>query len=322
MTVAIIFGGAGFVGTHLARRLVASGQFHEVVSADVRPPRMGPVAGVRYVDCDVRKPIPRDVASGVTEIYNLAAVHTTPGHPPHEYYETNVLGAIHVTDYAADVGAPFVVFTSSISVYGPTETVKVETSPLEPTSDYGRSKIMAEEIHRLWLKNGEGRRLITVRPAVIYGPGENGNFTRLAKSLKKGMFFYPGRKDTVKACGYVGELIRTLEFVKGLGRTDVTYNFCYPKNYTIEEICRTYVEVGGLKPPTGLVPGWALLTAATGFEALNLAGARNSINRPRVRKLMESTTIAPAFLIDNGYQFETDLAQSLQLWRAQSPDFE
>lgn len=321
MSVAVIFGGAGFVGTHVAKHLVESGRYREVVSADIRPPRMGAVSGVRYVTCDVRKPIARDLAPGVSEIYNFAAVHTTPGHPDFEYYETNVLGAVQVVDYAHDLNVPYMLFTSSISVYGPTESVKSETSPLEPVSAYGRSKIMAEEIHRLWQKTAPGRQLVTVRPAVIYGPGEGGNFTRLAKSLKKGMFFYPGRKDTVKACGYVGELVRTMEFARGLNRPMVTYNFCYPKNYTIEEICETFEREGGVGKPRGLVPGWALLAASVGFEVLNAVGVKNSINRPRVRKLMESTTIAPAFLLDNGYQFETDLATSLRLWRQASPDF-
>lgn len=321
MSTALIFGGAGFVGTHLAAALVASGNYREVVCADVNLPRGKPAQGARYITCDVRRPISHDIASDVTEIYNLAAVHTTPGHPPHEYYETNVHGAIHVTEFAIQNNVPLILFTSSISVYGPTESPKHEQSALEPVSDYGRSKIMAEEIHRLWQKTAPNRRLITVRPAVIYGPGENGNFTRLAKALRKRMFFYAGRKDTVKACGYVSELVRTMEFAKKLNQPSVTYNFCYPKNYTIEEICQCFVTEGGLHKATAVVPAWALLAAATGFELVNAVGAKNSVNRPRVQKLMESTTIEPRFLLENGYTFATDLPQSIRLWRAASPEF-
>ena len=157
MSVALIFGGAGFIGTHLAKSLVARGGYKDIVCVDH--------------NCDVRRPIPRNIADGVTEIYNLAAVHTTPGHLPHEYYDTNVHGAINITDFAAAIGASYILFTSSISVYGPTETVKHEESALEPVSDYGRSKIMAEAIHQSWQKAHGDRRLVIVRPAVIYGPG-------------------------------------------------------------------------------------------------------------------------------------------------------
>ncbi len=54
------------------------------------------------------------------EVYNLAAVHTTPGHEDWEYFWTNVWGAIHICEFATRVDARMVFFTSSISTYGPT----------------------------------------------------------------------------------------------------------------------------------------------------------------------------------------------------------
>ena len=315
--VAMIFGGTGFIGTHLIDALVTSGEYAKIVCADLRLPRKR-VPGVTYLTCDVRKPI-EIVEESISEIYNLAAVHTTPGHEDHEYYETNVLGAIHVTDFATANNVALIIFTSSISVYGPTETAKNENSILMPISAYGRSKVMAEKIHKSWRTAQPGRRLIVVRPAVVFGPGEGGNFTRLAKSLKRGWFFYPGRKDTVKACGYVRELINTMAFAKKLGRGDVLYNFCYPQGYTIEQICDAFHRCGQTKKPLGLMPAWLLLTAAMTFERLNSLGLKNSVNRARVRKLMESTFITPQFLLDNNYEFETDLESSLRLWRDTSP---
>ncbi len=77
-------------------------------------------------------------------------------------------------------GASSLFFTSSISVYGPTEEPRTESSPLAPVSAYGESKLEAEGIHRRWVEAAAGRRLVVVRPAAVFGPGENGNFTRLA----------------------------------------------------------------------------------------------------------------------------------------------
>lgn len=50
--------------------------------------------------------------------------------------------------------------------------------------------------------------LTIVRPGIVYGKGEHGNMTRLYRGQKKGYFFYAGRKDTIKACIYVKELVR------------------------------------------------------------------------------------------------------------------
>ncbi|MDJ0933147.1 NAD-dependent epimerase/dehydratase family protein [Breoghania sp.] len=146
-STAIVFGGAGFIGTHLLRHLVARGDYAHVMCADIRDPKRL-VAGVEYRTCDVREAIDADKFGPASIIYNLAAVHTTPGYEDWEYYWTNVLGATHVCDYARAVGCETMVFTSSISVYGPCEDAKDEHSALELNSAYGRSKYQAEEIHR------------------------------------------------------------------------------------------------------------------------------------------------------------------------------
>ena len=205
---AIVFGGAGFIGSHLLKRLAEDGDYDGLFSVDVVAPRFA-VDGVRYVDFDVRRPLPADLCGeGPFELYNFAAVHTTPGHADWEYYWTNVHGATHVCRFADAVGAERLTFTSTMMVYGPTEGEKDEDGPLEPVNAYGRSKILAEEVHRSWQAADPGRRKLTiVRPGVIYGLAEHGNFTRLARALRQRRFVYPGRVDTVKACGYIADLV-------------------------------------------------------------------------------------------------------------------
>jgi len=57
-----------------------------------------------------------------------------------EYYWTNVRGATNVCKFASDVGANYLLFTSTMMVYGPTEAPKDEDSLLEPVNAYGRRK--------------------------------------------------------------------------------------------------------------------------------------------------------------------------------------
>ncbi|TVQ41035.1 MAG: NAD(P)-dependent oxidoreductase [Geminicoccaceae bacterium] len=317
----VVFGGAGFIGTHLCARLRATQPDATVVAVDCAPPD-SPVAGVDYRALDVRAPIPVDLVAADGRrlaLYNLAAVHRTPGHPTHEYYETNVLGALNVNEFARQTGAQEIIFTSSIAVYGPDEGRKIETSPPQPTSAYGWSKWLAEEVHRYWYRETPGRRLTIVRPAVIFGPGERGNFTRLATALGRGTFFFPGRRDTIKGCGYVGELVRAMDFVHDRNESEALFNFCYSRDYTIAEICDAFHRVGMLKRPVGTVPLSLMLFAGFGFEVLNSLGLRNSISRERIRKLVVSTNIEPGTLQRMGYDYETDLEEGLRRWQEAVP---
>ncbi|PTW55765.1 nucleoside-diphosphate-sugar epimerase [Breoghania corrubedonensis] len=320
-STAIVFGGAGFIGTHLLEHLVAQGHHARVVCADIRDPKRA-VAGVEYLTCDVRETIDAQALGAASIVYNLAAVHTTPGYEDWEYYWTNVLGATHVCDYARAAGCQTMVFTSSISVYGPCEEPKDETGLLEPNSAYGRSKYQAEEIHRAWRRAGEGRTLRIARPAVVFGPGEGGNFTRLAALLKKGRMVYPGRKETIKACGYVGELIRMFDFALARGEAEIIFNFAYRERYTTEDICNAFRRVADFKAPLGVIPLPVMMAGGLAFEVLGLLGKKTSVNRARVMKLVHSTNVVPGVLPAMGYEYETDLEEALRRWQAADPSGE
>jgi nucleoside-diphosphate-sugar epimerase len=309
---AVVFGGAGFIGSHLVASLTAAGA--SVVVADLQAPNQLP-AGAGFERVDVREPIGIEAGGDDPLVFNLAAVHRTPGHPDHEYFETNVAGARNVTGFCTRNDVSSLFFTSSISVYGPTEEPRSETSPLTPASAYGKSKLEAEEIHRGWVGDGAGRRLVVVRPAAVFGPGENGNFTRLARGLRKGFFLYPGRRDTLKACGYVDDLIGSLYFMWSAADPVVTYNYAYPEPPTLEAICRAFHEVGGLPRPRGTIPTAPVLAVA---RLLSAAGLK-TFDPERVRKLVASTNIQAHELRERGFPYETDLQSAIARWRAADP---
>ena len=309
---AVVFGGSGFIGSHLIASLTSAGA--AVTVADIESPARLP-EGARFVKADVREPVTFKPGGADPLVFNLAAVHRTPGHPDHEYFETNVAGARNVTGFCADHGVTSLWFTSSIAVYGPTERPRIESSPLEPVSAYGRSKLEAEQIHQGWASADRDRRLVVVRPAAVFGPGENGNFTRLARGLRKGFFLYPGRRDTLKACGYVDDLIGSLYFMWDAADPVITYNYAYPEPPTLEAICAAFHEVGGLPSPRGTIPTAPMLAVARLLSAVGL----KTFDPERVRKLVASTNIQAHELRERGFPYETDLRTAIASWREADP---
>jgi nucleoside-diphosphate-sugar epimerase len=316
---AVVFGGSGFIGSHLLARLAGTQRYRDLISVDIAEPRFV-VEGVRYEQFDICRPIPAGLCGeGPFDIFNLAAVHTTPGHEDWEYYWTNVNGATHVCRFASEVGAERVLFTSTMMVYGPSELPKDEDAALEPVNAYGRSKILAEGIHRQWqAERAATRRLTIVRPGVIYGLEERGNFTRLSHLLKNRRFVYPGRSDTIKACGYVEDLVSSMLFMAKRNEGVSLYNFCHPQRYTSADICGAFSHVAGYPAPRFVVPFWLMQLAAFGFEILSLLGLKNDINRARLRKLYESTNMVPGRLPGSGFQYAYDLGAGLAHWKQQS----
>ncbi len=308
---AIVFGGAGFIGTRLLNLLRDRGT-ERLVSADFKPPRGERAAGVEYIPVDVRRPIGIDEDFDV--IYNFAAIHTTPGHEPHEYYEANIGGALNVTNFARAHDIKTIVFTSSISVYGPSEEQMDETSVPMPTSDYGKSKYFAEQIHRTWLREDANRKLIVVRPAVIFGHGESGNFDRILKMIRSKTFVYPGRTDTIKSCGYVAELVTAIEWVRDRETREALFNFAYPERTTIEQIATAIARADGQPAPKLNLPLGAMMQASRVFEVAAKAGIKTGINRERILKLVRSTNIFPGYLVSTGYPYMTTMNTAVEHW--------
>ncbi|MGX8833544.1 NAD-dependent epimerase/dehydratase family protein [Amedibacillus sp. YH-ame6] len=321
----IIFGGSGFIGTHLIKMLkqeVITNQ-DKIYNLDIVMPGeegivpgiVEKIEGVEYLRLDIRKPIEFSFTPTANDIiFNLAAVHRTPGHPDHEYFETNILGAENVTDFAEKHGINKILFTSSIAPYGAAESIKTEDSLPTPNSPYGISKLVAEKIHAIWQAKDPKREVTIVRPGVVYGKGEHGNFTRLYWGQRKRYFFYPGRRNTIKACIYVKELIHFMKYrmIDNSFKSVDVFNCTFEPSYTIEQICTEMQKATNMKRYIPLVSSWILIMAATVFGPIG--GKKVGLHPERVRKLMISTNICGKKLGTCGYKFHYTFEETLKDW--------
>lgn len=171
----LITGGAGFLGSALANRLVAEGHHVRVIddlSAGDRnrlDPRIVLSTG------DIRD-VPKlwSLLRGVDCVYHLAARVSVPESVlyPVEYNDANVGGTVSLLTAMRDAEVKRLVFTSSGAVYGEQEAQPVrEDAPLHPATPYAVSKMAAEQyvqaIGALW-----GMETVILRVFNAYGPGQ------------------------------------------------------------------------------------------------------------------------------------------------------
>ena len=183
-----ISGGAGFLGLHLARRLLADG--HEVRTLDVAP--LDEAELERRVEeqrGDVRSPRDaRALVEGADVLVHAAAA--LPIQVSRESIRSvNVGGTATLLGAAAEAGVRRVVLISSTAVYGiPKVHPLFEDSPLVGVGAYGESKIEAEEVTRQFGRRG--LEFAIVRPKTFIGPERLGVFEILFDWVREGRRIY------------------------------------------------------------------------------------------------------------------------------------
>jgi dihydroflavonol-4-reductase len=189
--LAVVTGGAGFIGSHLVENLLKRGERVRVVErpgADVAhlPP------SVEVVRADIRDAeAVRASMTGARRVYHLAANPNLWVRDRREFDAVNHRGAIHVLDAALDAGAERVLHTSTESILTRKHAVglideEVEIALRDAVGPYCRSKLQAENAARE--RAAAGKPVVIANPTMPVGPGDRGLSppTRLIRDFCRG----------------------------------------------------------------------------------------------------------------------------------------
>lgn len=178
----LVTGAGGFIGSHLAERLVQLGaQTRAMVHYNALGTRgwldhSALAADMEIVAGDITD---RDSVAGalrdVDTVFHLAALIGIPYsyHAPASYVRTNIEGTLNVLQAARERGVRRVVHTSTSEVYGTAQYVPIdEKHPLQGQSPYSATKIGADKLAEAYHRSFEVP-VVTVRPFNTYGPRQS-----------------------------------------------------------------------------------------------------------------------------------------------------
>jgi nucleoside-diphosphate-sugar epimerase len=158
------------------------------------------------------------------------------------YYKVNRDLTWEIAKKAKQEGVKQFIFLSSMSVYGVEEGIIDENTALNPNTNYGKSKLQAEELIKPL--NDNSFKVAILRPPMVYGKGCKGNYPKLSK-LAKIIPIFP-KLNKKRSMIYIDNLC---EFVKIL-IDDFVHGLFSPQNkeyVNISEMVKIIAEANGKK---------------------------------------------------------------------------
>jgi UDP-glucose 4-epimerase len=225
---ALITGGAGFIGGHLAHRLTSAGMNVSILDNLSVGRKENIPDSAEFIEGDIRDTVILSNAfKNVEIVYHLAA-KVSIRLAVEEFVndaDINLMGTLNVLKAARDAGCRKIIYASSMAVYGNPDHSPQDTShPLRPTSPYGISKLASEKyisiLAPLW-----GIDFVNLRLFNTYGPRQTpspyvGVITIFIRNLLAGEpieIFGDGKQQ--RDFIYVGDVARAFELA---GKSDAS----------------------------------------------------------------------------------------------------
>jgi nucleoside-diphosphate-sugar epimerase len=310
-----ITGANGFVGSHLAERLVEQG--HEVralVRASSDLTWLGDLPLALFEGNLNDREVLRRTFEGCELVFHLAGV--TSASARETFFDANVTGARNVAQACLDAAGETLrrfVLVSSLAASGPGvgEAPVTEACEARPINWYGESKLAGErEVQAL----APRLPLTVVRPGAIYGPRDKDHLG-LVKAAARGVRLKLGLGRRAYNFCHVDDVVTATipaaSYEKALGETFLVGDV---DNYTLTEVSEILVRLlrggGGV---TFLLPvSVAYCAAAVGGLAARIRGGRPELNLDRLRlfaarnwtmdvkKARQTLGYAPRFVLEAG----------------------
>lgn len=246
----LITGGAGFIGSNLAEKMLSQGWVVYLLDIKSELTKIRSFRDkVKYIHEDIRSRKLSDLLKNLEPdgIIHLAALSRVVWceEKPDECFSVNVNGTNNLLQSISELRKkPWVIFSSSREVYGNSKTLPVkETFPLSPVSTYAVAKCAGENIIKRY-SSKSGIKSIILRLSNVYGNERDIPDRVIPKFILNAL---RGEKITIYGRGkffdftfiddVVSAILRAIERIEGMdaGRVE-TYNICTGKAVKLEEL--------------------------------------------------------------------------------------
>jgi len=312
----LVTGGTGFVGSHLVERLLGNGYAVTCLVRDLRHLRWIEGTEVRIIQGDCTQPASLAAAvQGVSLVFHCAGL--TKAKHARDYYIVNHLGTKNLLEACAryNPGIEKFILVSSQAAAGPSLDGRPvdEGNTSHPVSDYGKSKLLAEEEVRCYK---DRLPVVILRPPSVYGP-RDADVYELFRWASRGLTLEMTGGDRYLNLCYIEDLIAAL-LLSAERRTESgsVYFVAEDRSYSWSEFRALLLSTGGVKARTIKIPYGAAYLIGLVTEIGSLFTKRPALaNRQKVREAAQRYWLCDVGKIENDLRFRAEypLQKGLEL---------
>lgn len=254
----VVTGSTGFVGSHLANRLLSADVKPTLLVRKTSDPELvselkSRGAKIVYGDVSDKKAVD-EALEGATHVFHIAALFREAKHDDSRYYEVNVEGTRHILDACEAQGVERLVHCSTVGVHSHIPNPPAdESEEYRPGDIYQLTKCEGEKLAHEYFSAGRVKGVV-VRPAMIWGEGDK-RMLKLFKGVKKRSFPIIGDGKTMTHWVYVHDLVDGFILAstsdEALGQT---YILAGRRAASISELVGAVADCAGVKPLPIKVP--------------------------------------------------------------------
>lgn len=297
----LVTGATGFVASHLLPRLLQEKlQIMAAVRNDsAQLPANVTTVKVGNIDGNTDW---RSALKGIDIVVHLAArahiLQDKVSDPEAEFLRVNTEGTVNLVKQSIAAGVKRFVFVSSIgAMTSSSDRPLTESSPCQPDTPYGRSKLQAEQA-LVQLASQSAMTWTILRPPLVYGAGNPGNMERLIKLVQKGLPLPFGAVKNRRSLIYVGNLVdaiaSTLNHPQAANQTFLVSD---GEDLSTPELIQKIAV--NLKRPCNLlsVPSsWLQLGGKLGDTVQNVSQKQLPLNTSTIDRLLGSLAIDSSYI--------------------------
>ncbi len=307
----LITGGSGFIGRAFHQHIAPD----NIVNLDLVNPDSAITS--HFVKGDIRREGCLYEALNVKPvdtIISLAAMHRDFGISESEYFSTNEQGIRVICDVATQKNIKTIVFYSSVAVYGNNVGPSTEETVPRPNNPYGASKLAAERVLQKWASEQNDRKVLIIRPAVVFGIHNTANMYKLIRQINNGIYFHVGKATNIKSICYVDNLVNaTLWLLKDLSPGVSVYNYADEPQLTSKEIALVISTALNKRIRLTLPKSIAIFLAFPFDLIIKITGKNLPISSTRLRKLSTETHHSAGSIFRKGFKPKVSTTEGLKI---------